>query len=319
MLVGFHYARFEDLAGLWNRCLPEAYRVSAELLKAHTVDCPLFDWGASVIEVDDDAHPLSYVAVKRSAASLYSGPDPDRSHLTAIVCADPKEALEMLAYVKANLRDRGVYELTFGQDYLHFFPGCPADLSGIRDLLTIEGFEPGGECHDLSQDLADHKPLKSAAETIARDRLEVGFLKEGDCSELSRFMGAEFPGRWDYDVMAKTRAEGMQAVAGLWSHGSLAGFCLTQDSSHKDYIGGAVFHGGLGEHWCSIGPIGVAKSIRGKGLGDALLDGTLELLRSGGKRQCVVDWTGLKNWYEKHGFKVSRTYRPFTLKLEDAV
>ncbi len=166
MLVGFKHPRFSSLVTLWNECLPEAYGVSEQLLQMNSIDSSLFDWGASVVEIDDDAKPLGYVMVKKPAVRLYPGVDPDVAHISAIVCPAPAMGLEMLAFVKRNLKNKGVYKLIFGQDILHFFPGCPTDLSSVRDLLTVEGFTEGGECVDIRQDLTKFEPRASAVKRM---------------------------------------------------------------------------------------------------------------------------------------------------------
>src|SRR5437588_12258997 len=105
MLVGFHHARFDSLTQIWNDCLPNSYRISEEILQANSVDCPVFDWGASVIDIDDDAKPLGFVIVKHSAAKLYHAPDLDQAHLSAVVCPQAKIAADLLSDVKTNSKE----------------------------------------------------------------------------------------------------------------------------------------------------------------------------------------------------------------------
>jgi hypothetical protein len=42
----------------------------------------------------------------------------------------------------------------------------------------------------------------------------------------------------------------------------------------------------------------------------------LEHLRDHGARRTIIDWTGLVDFYGKHGFEVTRTYNYMTLDLE---
>jgi len=318
MFVGFHHARFDALAQIWNDCLPDGYAISPDILKANSVDCPVFDWGASVIDIDDDAKPLGFVVVKRSAAKLYHGPDPDQAHLSAVVCPKPKMAVEMLAFVKQNLKDRGSYKIVFGQDIRHFFAGCPSDVASLRDLLMIEGFEQGGKYYDVQQDLSAYKPDEKALHKLKEPEVQVKPIGHDQLPQFESFMKAEFPGRWTYDTAAKVKAEsGCSFVYGLWVKKDMKGFALTQDEKHKFPISGAVFGKGLGAKWCTLGPIGVAKDTRGQGLGDALLTGALMGMKRAGKRNCLIDWTVLTDWYGKHGFKIYRTYMPFSLKLDE--
>jgi predicted N-acetyltransferase YhbS len=322
MLVGFRHPRPSVLTQLWNTYLPEQYHVSEEVLCQHSLDSPLFDWGASVMDIDDDAHPLGYVMVKKSAYKLYKGPDPDVAHISSIVCPEPQKGLEMLAAVKANLRNRGVYKIVFGQEVGHFFAGCPTDLTAIKDLLTVEGFTSGGEYVDIRQDLAHFQPRTSALKRLMSgpEKVRVSPIIHSEVTALDAFLKREFPGRWRYDTNAKIKAEGRSDfVYGLWVNDTLEGFSVTQDGTNKTVVGGAVFHQGLGENWCALGPIGISGSLRGKGLGDVLLAHSLLELKKRGLGICTIDWTGLQDWYGKHGFEVCRTYLGFTLKLEEAI
>jgi GNAT superfamily N-acetyltransferase len=319
MLTGFHHAQFGPLAALWNSCLPERYRITAELLRANTIDSPAFDWGASAVEIDDDAKPLGFIAIKRSAAHLYAGPDPDQAHVSALVCPSPSMGVDLLAFAKQNLRNRGISRLVFGQDSRHFFPGCPSDMLALRDLLIIEGFEEGGEIYDVQQDLQEYSPDAQVLKPL-ENGVNVRPPTKDEIPKLESFMHTHFPGRWTYDVLSKAKVEeGPEAVSCLWLDGDVQGFALTQTFNSKAPIAGGVFNQELGGQWGAIGPIGVAKESRGKGLGDALLAATALRLKEQGVRQCVIDWTNLKDWYGKHGFKVSRTYTSFALKLEEAV
>ena len=63
MRNSFRDADWDALARLWAEFYPPKYHVDAALLKQNTVECPVFDWGASVIEVMDD-ETLGFVAVK---------------------------------------------------------------------------------------------------------------------------------------------------------------------------------------------------------------------------------------------------------------
>jgi len=104
-------------------------------------------------------------------------------------------------------------------------------------------------------------------------------------------------------------------VFGLFKGETLDGFALIQDWQNKTPIGGAVWRNDLGEKWGSLGPIGVSKSIRGHGYGHALLGEALMELKKRGAQRTIIDWTGLIDFYGKHGFETARTYKSMTLLL----
>lgn len=299
------------LAALWARCFPAKYHVDPEVLAICTTDSPLFDWGASCLSLRS-GEPCAFVGVKRSAARLYKGPDQDQAHVTALCYLEPQVAVDLMEHVKRVLIDRGVYKLVFGADHRHVFPGCPLDCPSLRDFLIIEGFQEGEEVYDLEQDLRQYK-APERTEHAERSLREITPELVGP---LRAFLNREFPGRWSYDVFAKIAAEERSDfIIGSFVGDRCDGFVMTQDSTHRLPIGGAVWRHSLGENWGSLGPMGVAASARGAGVGDALLGHALSSMRERGVHRANVDWTTLVDFYGRHGFQTSRTYRSFELRV----
>lgn len=310
MKRSFRDADFERLAAFWNNCSPEKYRIDGEQLRLNTVDSPVFDWGASCIELAD-GEILGFVSVKKSASSLYFGPDQDVAHLSCLAYCESQYGVDMMADVKRLLTNRGCSKLQFGQDSRHFFPGCPTDYPSLLSFLTVEGFTEGGECVDLERSLVGFENSYPAPEG---DELRAVEVK--DIPSLSEFFDREFPHRWKYDTMTKVGIEGPSCVFGLFHGDRIDGFALVQDFTNKAPIGGAVWHVSMGPKWGALGAIGVAKDLRGKGSGIALLGSALEYLRDRGVDQCVIDWTGLVDFYGKMGFLPTRRYKSMSLALD---
>jgi GNAT superfamily N-acetyltransferase len=310
MKRSFREADFNRLAAFWNSCAPQKYHIDGKQLRLNTVDSPVFDWGASCIE-DADGEILGFVSVKKSARALYVGPDQDVAHLSGIAYCEAQYGLDLMAEVKMLLKNRGYTKLQFGQDSRHFFPGCPTDYPALHGFLTVEGFSEGGECVDLERNLVDYK---NPAPIPAGDEFRV--LTERDVPALAEFFDREFPYRWKYDTMTKVGIDGPGCVFGLFHGARIDGFALVQDYTNKAPIGGAVWHVSLGDRWGALGAIGVANALRGRGSGNALLGCALEHLRDKGVEQCIIDWTGLIDFYGKHGFMPTRTYKSMHLTLE---
>lgn len=312
MRIGFHATDWEAIERLWSEFYPEACRVDAEILRQNTIESPVFDWGASAIEVMDD-ETLGFVAIKRSAnPTLWPGKGQDTFHLSAICYREPEIGIDLLSEAKRVIRERGGYRLAFGTDSGHFWPGLPLDCAKTGSFLMVEGFEPGGGHFDLERDLATY-------ERVVEPTAEVTFreLQETDVATLGKFLSAEFPGRWRYDTLSKVKEEGAaQTCFGAFEGGRLLGFALIQDWRHRRPIGGGVWRVALGERWGSLGPIGVAKSERGRGLGHALLGEALMNLKGRGVERCIIDWTTLDQFYGRHGFEITRRYQYAELKLD---
>ncbi|MEQ1822600.1 MAG: GNAT family N-acetyltransferase [Fimbriimonadaceae bacterium] len=309
MRVSFRHADFEALANLWNSFYPERYVMTPKLFEANTVSCKTFDWGASAIELDESLRPIGFVSVKRSAFGFYPGPIRDLAHLSSIAFADPQIGVDLMQYAKQVLNQRGIAQLRFGQDLNHFFPGCPLEFGQLKDFLLIEGFDEGEPISDVLLDLEDYTFSPKAVANVRQCQAD-------DVAELDQFFQEEFPGRWRHDCLNHVESQGdPSAIDVLCVDGEIRGFSLTQDASTIHPISGAVWSSALGPDWCALGPIGISKGVRGQGLGDALLAGSLSRLKSSGKRNCLIDWTNLTDWYGKHGFEPVTTYLPFTLDL----
>ncbi|MBI1756271.1 MAG: GNAT family N-acetyltransferase [Fimbriimonas ginsengisoli] len=305
----FQSADLPEVEGLWNRFYPARFRLDLEMLRLHTVDSPAFDFDAS-FAVADGASFVACSLIKSSATpTLYPGGEARHAHLCAFACASPDSGDEALRASIDAVRRRGATRLVLGQDSRHLLPGCPDDALGLRASLERVGFRRGGEIFDLERDLQDYRPRPLPEGSAFRP------LDEADMKTLDRLLKDEFSPRWRFDVTDKARREGPECVFGLFVDGSLSGFALLQQEGAKLPLGGAVWRASLGPNWCSLGPIGVVKALRGRGLGDALLGSALERLRDRGARRCIIDWTVLASFYEAHGFAVTRRYTAMSLDL----
>lgn len=316
MHIGFDQADLGELTEAWNRFYPPKYRIDEAMFRRNTVECPVFDWGASVVYKLGEA-VLGFASVKKSASpKLFKGLDPDQCHLSAIAFTEPEVGVDMLAFAKGVVKARGTSRMLFGADSGHFFPGCPTECVGLRDFLTVEGFVEKGDVFDLEHDMAEYVPKSGTLERLTGDTCVRPFKPE-EAPQLERFLSTEFPGRWTYDVMDKIAYEGRtDMVYGLFVGPKIEGFAFTQDWTQKKPINGCVWHLDLGEKWGGLGPIGMAASARGKGLGDALLAGALTGLKNKGVRRMIIDWTGLDKYYGAHGFQITRRYNHYELSFE---
>jgi len=292
---------------LWREFYPEKYWLDERLIATHCFDSPVFDFGASLVSVNEQGLD-GFIMLKRSATpSLYPGGDEFQEHVQAIGFVTPVIGSELLAQAEAIVRARGVTRLVFGQDSRHFFPGVPAECTNLTSFLEVCGFEPDGTTQDVEGDLSNY-----TAPAVAADCDPDGVFRVATASDLSlveEFFTREFPLRWKYDVLEKMRIDGSDSVLILEFDGKCHGFALLHDSRATLPIGGAVWRHDLGENWGSLGPIGVSKDMRGRAFGHALLSAGLLELKRRGVRRCIIDWTNLLAYYGRHGFTVNREYQ----------
>lgn len=69
--------------------------------------------------------------------------------------------------------------------------------------------------------------------------------------------------------------------------------------------------------WGQLGSVGVSADRRGRGYGAALLDTGLRRFRDNGVNGCVIDWTGIVDFYAKFGFQPYRQYHMLRKTLMD--
>lgn len=289
----------QAVADAWSAFVPDKYRLGAEIVAQNLLDHSLFHREASGWDAD------SFVAIKRSAAGLYAGPDPKVAHLS-LLSGSPTMPL---AHAVEVLRSEGYEALVVGQDSGHFLPGAPTDVPWLGGFLKGKGFERGGLAYDLERD------LQSLTEVAPEPGYEFRTLVDADMLALGEFFTREFTGRWRYDVMRKVKLEGASTLFGLFQTGRCLGFALLQTEGCRAPIGGAVWQADLGPHWGSLGPIGIMSELRGAGLGTTFLNRALMELRSRDVRRAIIDWTGLVDYYGTQGFSVNRVYRAYRLNL----
>lgn len=295
--MSFGALEAEPIAAAWNDTAPARFRLDADLVRQNLLTSPLLDRDASFGDT------TGFVAIKRSAAELYGGPDPLVYHLSLF-----SEPRRFLGPTIEALRAKGAKALVVGMDSGHFLPGLPVEMESTARILESFGFVGGGVANDLERDLRDYEaPLATDA--------EFRTLIEEDVQALDAFFIREFPGRWRFDVMGKVSVEGPSTVFGLFLQGVLEGFALLQSDGCRKPIGGAVWRNDLGPDWGSLGPIGISAAVRGHGHGNALLGQALAELRRRGARQSIIDWTSLVDFYGAHGFAVTRRYRSYRLDL----
>lgn len=90
--------------------------------------------------------------------------------------------------------------------------------------------------------------------------------------------------------------------------GAVAGFLLSWHWQGH-FLGPPVhWFPALGARFGGIGPLGIARSARSRGLGLALVAAGVDALRARGVERCLIDWTDLAEFYGRLGFRVAESY-----------
>ncbi len=183
----------------------------------------------------------------------------------------------------------------------HLLPGVPIECDDMVQFLNKRGFHGSKQSVDLIRDISDFE----YPDADARFRR----LAKEDYGELMRFLEKEFPGGWHFGSKRFLDSGGDPSDIVVFSEGNeIIGFCRTFTKDSLMLGGSTLWFPLLGENYGGLGPIGIAKEHRKKGLGLALLNHSILHNKNRGVRNMVIDWTSLVDFYSKCGFKVWKQY-----------
>lgn len=201
-----------------------------------------------------------------------------------------------------KLRREGIHKVYLGQDFANFFSGIPDPDQKKCDFFTRLGFTLNKEDHyDLEGSLIDNEKI-DGFDVKRWQNICVAECYHGEKEALLDFLNKEFPGRWEYEArMALKDKKSPEEIMMLWTpdHSRLIGYCMLSVERHASYK--PTGRGGLG-------PIGIARDIRGRHVGDYILHQSLCQLRTLGVETVNIDWTILKDFYGQFNFTAARVY-----------
>lgn len=215
--------------------------------------------------------------------------------------------LDTSAHLKQHLNDLSskfrFSKLVFGGGMNHIFPGIPL-LTQAEDCLEV--FRPQGpQVLDFEGPLITDPSKKN--ENIFRCA-----QNDRERDQLVAFVGKEFPGRWHREILIDREKNFMEHYFCYLSDNEVVGYARLY-GWRKDYWAPGVYFSGPGRGQGGLGPIGVANSQRGQGIGSRILSQAWKRLIEKKCESVRVDWTTEKVFYEKAGLHVVQTYQPAEL------
>ncbi len=247
--------------------------------------------------------------VLASAATNNSAMAPGWIDALAVAPAHQRQGCggALLAWAEMWLYEQGAQHIQLGGSLRPFAPGLPvtAHSRAAEAWFVARGYTLEDDEWDVARDLREY-PDGLAPETGATLR---PVQSAADEQALFDFLTREFPLRWLFECQEYRRQNGrMSDYLLLWEGDATVGFCqITLEDSLRPIA--RFFPQRLPRPWGQFGPLGVAKSARGKGYGAAVVDGAARYLRDLGVRGCVIDWTSLVDFYGKFGFTPYTQYR----------
>jgi len=302
-----------DLARVWNRALGEHFPLDTRLIRQNIEGAPSFQPEDSTIVLRGD-DVAGFIVTKR-----FREQDPLLATLGSVgwidaLIVDPahqRQGLgrDLLAWAVYRLRSNGAGTIHLASALRHFFPGVPLELPGLVDYFAGAGFSQVGVAHDLHGDLRGFVAPPSARAAVAAVDGVVHPCRVQDMPALHAFLAAEFPGRWRYDIARYLTMGGDPAMVIILRQGdAVAGFAQIHRAGRGYQGPPAYWRGVRGPRPGGLGPIGVAASMRGKGVGLALLQLALEEAARRGVEDGVIDWTSLLDFYARVGFAPWKSY-----------
>ncbi len=312
-LVPYRPSGLREVLAVWNAALGEPFPLSPELFLQNGVRDPHVHpdacWLATVSERTDAVGFCLAKVVREPLGANGWFPERGWVSLLAVHPAYQRRGIgsALLARAEQYLRAQRRTVIALGGDPNHFLPGVPVD-GGALAFFRAAGYVFAADAYDLRRALSGSAPTPGPSLPIAHG-VTIRALRPADAPPLLRFLDEVFPGRWRYTVgRVLERGGSIGDVMGVVAGARVVGFAQLYHP-HSRWIGPSVaWTWGRDRPAGGIGPMGLAPSFRGRGLGLALLDQSVRHLAQLGVEEIIVDWTGLRDFYGRLGFSVWRHY-----------
>jgi len=302
MLRGFTASDCVQIAAIWNSACSDDLVITSNFVEYNTHPATGVIQSGQIAKLNDE--PVGFVL----ASTLPDNPavsPPSLGWIDAIAVLPMAQrqgiGSALLAWAEEWLKKQGCTRFRLGGSLKPFAPGLPIELNTEKFFLA-RGFVGGKLDWDVASDLREYAHPPYSVDATMRP------ARTGDENAMHEFFNREFPNRWRCEFEEFLREQGrLSDYHLLITERGVDGFArLTFEISERPIE--RFFMHRLPKPWGQLGPIGVSKDTRGKGFGGALLDAGLRYLKDCGARGCVIDWTGLIDFYGKFGFKPYRQY-----------
>jgi len=209
-------------------------------------------------------------------------------------------ASKLLKLIEEEYKDKDI--INVGKDINNFFPGIPSDFIDVAESFFVNrGYSIGKYTHDLINCSCTKYKLKNSDFSF-----QVCSLADKD--DLVSFMSKEFPGRWYFEVKDYFSKGGSGKEYVIAKQNSrIVAFTRLNDRTFKEYAYNTVwyprFHNLFG-----VGPLGVAKDMRGKELGYDIVAFAINEAIDRGCKEIIIDWTSLMSFYQHFHFEIWKNY-----------
>ena len=297
----------KELSEIAVGAFEKQYRITEEALERKLWKAPDYsrECSSKAVRASDGAL-LGVAAVKVSQDnSLY----PNTAWLSMLAVRREEQGKGigsmLLKEVCRKLSEQGIQKIYVGQDFQNFFSGIPEpDEARCRFFRNLGFVLNQDEHYDLEADIARNRRIDEFDPAPFQKQYQAQ-VYQGEERELLGFLKREFPGRWVSETEEALNAGiDPNRILVLWDQtkSEILGYCMLSVDANG---------------WGGLGPIGIAKQIRGCHVGNYLLHQALLKLREIGADRVRIDWTILKDFYGQFDFKPVRSYRAAYKVLEE--
>lgn len=286
-----------DPVACWNAAAGDCHPLPASLGPGLTTEDPAFrpeDLRVALL----DGRPVGFALAKRlreDNPALAKFAQMGWIALMAVLPAFQRRGVgtALLSDVETYLARDGARVIRLGEGFHHALAGVPVALSGALPFFASRGYTSDQAVWDVRGNPLAVEPPRFGQGTTARP------ISASEVEALLAFLQATFPGRWHRDTaLDLQRGEPIGHQVGLFVDGKLSGFARIHPPGSPGARRWAGFNPAIG----ALGPIGIAKTARGQGLGLGLLQAGLAHLAALGAQDAVIDWTTLLDFYARVGF-----------------
>ena len=295
---------------LWHRCLGHSYLVSERVFWQNTCGNPGYEAGDGfVIRRDGDVVGFSLTRIDRRANPQQTPSD----GAISVLLVDPAHegqglGTELLGAAESRLRQQEMSKVNLGRSTNYrFWPGVPTEMESAHTFFASRGYEMQRGTFDLVRHLGDYEHPPRIEETLNCGQVLIEPAQENDVAELLSFERREFSG-WEQSMRLMCAVGDVDQIVVVRDQGEIIGSLQTFSPRSRFRAANIVWERLLGEDVGGIGAVGITESERGRGLGLAMCSVASDLLKNRGVGNCLIDWTGLINFYGKLGYQPWREY-----------